>query len=238
MANVVQRSFAGGEIAPALWARTDQVKYATGLRTCRNVVVMRHGGVANRPGTAFVGATKYPTRPVRLARFAFNAEQTYLLEFGHLYLRFYRNGGRIVVSNVPAWATGQAYAVGDLRANGGVNYYCTAAHTSTAATEPGVGANWQGSWYALSGAVYEIPTPYDAADLAALQFVQSADVITIVHPSYAPRELVRQDHTRWLLTVIPFGPTIGSVTGLALSGGGTGPTTYWAVTAIDAETGE
>jgi hypothetical protein len=51
---VFQRAFAGGELAPSLAARADQAKYLTGLRTCRNFIVQRHGGVTNRAGTRFV----------------------------------------------------------------------------------------------------------------------------------------------------------------------------------------
>lgn len=36
-----------------------------------------------------------------------------------------------------------------------------------------------------------VTTPYSAADLSDLQFVQSADVIFLVHPNYAPRTLIR-----------------------------------------------
>lgn len=54
MANVTQRSFGGGEIAPALHARADLSRYAIGLRTCRNMVVMRAGGATKRPGTKLV----------------------------------------------------------------------------------------------------------------------------------------------------------------------------------------
>lgn len=54
MANTIQRSFAGGELAPALHARADLARYAIGLRTCRNLVVLRAGGATKRPGTRFV----------------------------------------------------------------------------------------------------------------------------------------------------------------------------------------
>ena len=51
---LIVRSFAGGELAPSLAARADLAKYTIGLRTCRNFVVQRHGGVANRAGTRFI----------------------------------------------------------------------------------------------------------------------------------------------------------------------------------------
>jgi hypothetical protein len=65
--------------------------------------------------------------------------------------------------------------------------------------------------------LYEIPSPYAENDLKDLHFVQSADVMTIVHPNYAPRELRREGATTWKLQTIAFGstlsaPTISSVT--------------------------
>lgn len=49
-----------------------------------------------------------------------------------------------------AWATSTAYVVGNIRSNGGVNYYCTAAHTSGATTEPGVGVSWTTVWQLMN----------------------------------------------------------------------------------------
>jgi hypothetical protein len=54
MSNRVQRSFAGGEVAPELHARADLARFAIGLRACRNMVVMRAGGATKRPGTKVV----------------------------------------------------------------------------------------------------------------------------------------------------------------------------------------
>ncbi len=238
MTNVVQRSFTGGELAPELYARTDQTKYATGLRTCRNFLVQRHGGAANRPGTMYVASVKDRTKAVRLVKFVFNDEQTYVLEFGERYLRVVRAGGQLVASDAAAWATATEYTVADLVINGGVTYYCTTAHTSGAPSEPGVGSAWPSSWYALTDGIYEIPTPYLEADLATLQVVQSADVVTLVHPNYAPRELRRTAHTRWTLDLIAFGPSAAVPTALAVAGGAAGNVLYWAVTAIAGDTGE
>ncbi len=56
-------------------------------------------------------------------------------------------------------------------------------------------------------AAYEISTPYDTdagTNLFELHFVQSADTMYIVHPSYAPRTLTRTGHTSWTLTEIDF----------------------------------
>jgi hypothetical protein len=56
----------------------------------------------------------------------------------------------------------------------------------------------------------DITSPYLEADLFGLQFVQSADVMWIVHPSYRPRKLSRTSATEFTLTAITFdkGPFI------------------------------
>jgi hypothetical protein len=229
---IAQRSFAGGEIAPALYARTDMSKYATGLRTCRNMMVQRQGGVTNRSGTEFIAEVKDSTKAVRLIEFVFNTSSanTYVLELGETYARFFHNGAAVTVSGVAAWANTTAYAIGDLVADAGVNYYCISAHTSaTAVDKPGSGSNWGIRWYALTGAIYEIPTPYLAADLAGVRFVQSADVITLCHPSYAPRELKRYAATKWILSQVVINPSISPPANLAKSGG---TVTAWADTTI------
>lgn len=67
----------------------------------------------------------------------------------------------------------------------------------------------------LSGGVpYEITNPYAEADLFDIHYVQSADVLTLVHPSYAPRELKRLGATNWTLTTISFGAGVSAPTGV------------------------
>ena len=59
------------------------------------------------------------------------------------------------------------------------------------------------------GVPTEIATPYAEADLFELEFAQSADVMYIVHPNYAPRKLERTSHTAWTLRlwILPTAPT-------------------------------
>jgi len=60
------------------------------------------------------------------------------------------------------------------------------------------------------GSPYEISSPYTTAALSnangtlRLRFVQSGDVVYIVHPSYAPRKLSRFGPVNWTLTEIDF----------------------------------
>jgi hypothetical protein len=92
LSTLIQRSFSSGEISSSLYARVDLTKYATGLKACRNFIVQKHGGAANRSGTKFIGEVKDSTKTVRLLDFVFNADQTYILEFGDEYMRVIRDG--------------------------------------------------------------------------------------------------------------------------------------------------
>lgn len=64
---------------------------------------------------------------------------------------------------------------------------------------------------------YEIATPYEADDLAEIKYTQSADVLTLVHTKYPPKELKRYSAYDWRLETIDFAlgisaPTISGVT--------------------------
>lgn len=101
MSQLLQPSFSSGEVAPATYARTDLARYFNALRTCRNFVVLPEGGVQNRAGTRFVAEAKDSLVRIRLIPFQFSTEQTYILEFGNLYIRFISNGNQVVSGGVP-----------------------------------------------------------------------------------------------------------------------------------------
>ena len=58
----------------------------------------------------------------------------------------------------------------------------------------------------LTSLPYQIWSPYQGADLFDLHYTQSADVITITHPSYPTHELKRLGATNWALTTVSFTP--------------------------------
>ena len=239
MANVrtLQRSFGGGEVTPDLFGRIDDIKYQSGLALCRNFIVKPQGPVENRPGFAFVCEVKDSTKKVRLIPFTYSTTQTMVIELGAGYFRFHTQGATLLFGAASAWITATAYDVGDLRTNGGTTYYCTTAHTSgTFATDLAAG-----KWYAqpVTGE-YEIPNPYAETDLFSIHYVQSADVLTLVHPNYAPRELRRIGATNWQLTTIDFSATVDYPTGLSVTNTGSTTTVYWyayVVTALGDEAG-
>lgn len=207
--SMMQRSFSGGELAEAMAARADQVKYQTGAKLIRNWIVRRHGGLSNRCGSQYICSAKDHTIPHAARRFVFNADQTYVLLFGHLNLRIVRQGVLLTVSGVAAWSNATAYAVGALVVSGGVNYYCIVAHTNQAPPNAAY-------WYAMpAGNIYEIPTPFASADIATLYLAQSGDVVSIDHRNYAPRELRRTGHTSWTLVLATVTPGIARPVGVS-----------------------
>jgi len=103
-----QESFAGGEISPRARSRTALAKYGVGLRRARNVIPTPEGALLNRPGTNLVREAKDSAaavdRPIRLIPFVFSESpgQAYLLEFGHLYVRFHVGGATVADPILPA----------------------------------------------------------------------------------------------------------------------------------------
>ena len=51
-----------------------------------------------------------------------------------------------MVQDVASWALSTSYSIGDYVWHNSVRYVCKLAHTSDAAKEPGVGANWKNYW--------------------------------------------------------------------------------------------
>ena len=96
--SVNQTAFTQGEISPAMYGRVDFQSYFKGLRTCRNFIVSKYGGVDNRPGTRFVGAVDDSTKLHRFIRFQFNNQQQYVLVLGDYTMQIVANGAFITGS--------------------------------------------------------------------------------------------------------------------------------------------
>lgn len=94
-----QPSFSRGEIGPEVAARTDIQGYMSGLAKCINFIVSPYGGTLNRPGMRYL-ATTPDNEIARLIRFKFNTTDTYALEFTHLKMRVYRNGGLVLTGGM------------------------------------------------------------------------------------------------------------------------------------------
>lgn len=113
--------------------------------------------------------------------------------------------------------------------------------TQTMVIELGAGYfrfHTQGATLLSGGVPYEIANPYAEADLFDLHYVQSADVLTIVHPNYAPRELRRLGATNWQLGSISFAASISPPSAPSLTHEGCSAAKYdytYVITAVDSE---
>ncbi len=241
--NLVQRAFAGGEITPGMAARADLVRYTQALKTCRNFVVRRSGGLSNRAGFQYIATTKSGAdNLVHLFKWSFTAaSQSTLIEAGDGYFRFYQGGVQLTVSGVDAYDSGDSYVPGDLVSDGGVNYYCVAA------ASPGDAPPDTDFWYALEGNIYEIPTPYDADAFNSpgpLRFAQNGAELTITHQVYAPRilknnNLLGTGNPNWTLEPLSTAPSLDAPGSFAVVNGAAGSLNpRYVVTAVKAETYE
>lgn len=236
MAVLIQPSFAKGEISPSLYGRVDTAMYQVGLRTALNGVVHASGGISNRGGLGFVAPVLDHTRVPLLVEFQFRTTDTYLLEFGNLYMRVLRNDENVLDAAVtitditnaePAVVTAAAHGfvegaevyVVDVEGMPQVNGRRFKARNVTTNT---LELFWQidenlevdSTDYGVydSGgtvaSVYGIATPYTQAQLEELKFTQDADVITLTHRDHPVRELRRFGHGSWTLTEASFSPAL------------------------------
>jgi len=230
---LIQASFARGEIGPQLYGRVDTAAYQIALRKARNCIIHPYGGVSNRNGLLWCAPVKTHTYAPRLIPFKFKTSDTYILEFGNLYMRVMRNDAHVTeaaktitgaTAANPVVVTSVAHGfsngdevfidavVGMTQLNGRRFKVANVAANTFELTDQESGANINGTAYtAYSSAgtaskVYEITTPYATADLDTLKHNQSADVMTLTHPSYTVRELRRTGHAAWTLSSPTFTP--------------------------------
>ncbi len=187
---IIQSSFNAGELSPQAYGRVDLAKYFNACKTLKNFICLLHGPAMRRPGFEFIAEVKDSSKAVMLAPFEFSTTQAYILEFGDLYIRIFKDGGQVLPD---AWINTEAYVVDDQVLEGGVRYICRLAHTGQ---QPPNGTYWT----AQTGLVAEIASSYRTTNLFYIDFAQSADTLFIAHASHPPSKLVRSDHDSWSLT--------------------------------------
>tara|TARA_R100000995_G_C3484650_1_gene126455 strand:+ start:7689 stop:10151 length:2463 start_codon:yes stop_codon:yes gene_type:complete len=235
-----QSNFTAGELSPKLAGQIDFKKYANGVETLENMTIFPQGGAARRYGTRYIGPVKDHTKTTRLIPFEFNDEQTYILEFGHQYIRFYKDEGIITESNKtisgitqanPAvvTATSHGYTNGDeviitgvvgMTEVNGKRFKVANKTTNTFELQTLAGVNINSTSHTAYGSagvankIYEITTTITESILYEIQHTQSADIMYIVHETLAPQKLTRTGHTSWSITneVLENGPYLDANT--------------------------
>jgi len=223
-------NFTGGELSPRLDGRNDLNKYSSGCKTLENMIIYPHGSAARRSGSRFIAEVKSSAAKTRLIPFEFSTTQTYMMEFGNQYIRFYKDNGQILEGDktisgatqanpVVITATSHGYSNGDeisITSVAGMTelnnkrYLVANKTTNTFEITNVDGTNINGTSftaYASGGVanrVYEISTPYLTAELFDIKYAQSADVMYITHPNHEVEKLSRTGHTSWTLSDVDF----------------------------------
>lgn len=265
---VQQGSFAAGEVAPEFFGRVDQLRYQLGLRTNRNMLVMKSGGLQNRSGTHFCDETRYPSKRVKPIPFIFSSDpnQSYFVELGDLYAEFIQAGGRVVDVTQTITAITKANPpvvtyIGADPANGDdviitggdmpeivnrrfrIKNVNAGANTYELTYTDNTNVDSTSFTAYTAGAsfsrIYKIVTTYLEADLQEIQGKQSGDVIRLTHNNYPTKDLSRFAHTNWTLSTVMFKPTISPSGILVAVAGGAGALTFkYRVYAVDLNTFE
>ena len=140
-----------GILSDKMLGRADLARFQNGCLRLENYKVDPTGEWGARQALVFCGRRKHSDKKSRSIPFKFGVTQAYVIEAGHLYMRFNKDGGLILDGE--------------------------------------------------GGPIYEIETPYSEADLASLWWVQSADVLYLLHENHEPRQLIRRDHDDWTLSL-------------------------------------
>lgn len=217
---IIQQSFNGGEVTPEFFGRLDDAKRQSGVATMRNFIATPQGPATQRPGTVFV-AEAWPVNlgVSRLIPFVYSATQSLVIELSSSGMRFYTEGGVLkfvhadtsVWSNLTTYSNGQLVHVSD---GAGGYYYYRSAVSNNLNHAPVAGAS-SIYWHILPETKeLQIISDYWSQMIASVNYAQSNDVLTLVHPLRPPRELRRKSSVVWEFVDISFLPEIAAPTGL------------------------
>lgn len=232
-ASLIQNTCNAGELSPLLLGRQDIAKYKNGLQVCKNAIPLTQGAWTRRPGTVYQQQARHHDKVCRLFPFQFSVTQTYVLEFGEYYIRFFTGNAPLTLTGQNITGITQAatavvtYSGSDTYANGDRVYITgvvgmtqvnrrefvvtnvnTGANTFELYNSDGTAVNSTGYGAWSSGGtvaeIYQVTTTYAEADLADIRIVQSADTLYILHPDFPPATLTRVSATSWTLADITF----------------------------------
>jgi hypothetical protein len=206
-------------------------QYYNGLEIAENCLVRPYGLIMNRPGSQYIAPVKFPSKVTRLIDFTFNEADAFMIEIGEGYFRFYTLGA--AVTEAPLTITGATQAdpceltitahglvvddeiivedVGGMvelnnnryRVNTvpGVNSITLKDLAGNTVDATGFTAYTTGG---TASKIYEVTNPFTEDELTDIHYAQINDVLNLVHPDHAPKELIRSGTTNWTLFDVGF----------------------------------
>lgn len=200
-------NFARGEVSPLMFGRIDIEQYPSCLDKCRNVYIRPYGCASRISGTEFIANAKNNGK-ARLLKFVFSATDSYIIECGAGYFRFYQNGAPVIKDDAESWATATNYSKGAYVIQNGLTYYCLIAHTSGSFSADLADGYW------VQQDIYEVPNDYAEEQLDSIQYVQIDDIIKLTclpvnnnNATARPKELIRMSSDNWTFRDVEFKET-------------------------------
>lgn len=240
MTKSIISGFTTGIVSPEMSSSIELELHRNALRECKNMIVTSRGGVKNRAGTEHVAVAMGLST---LIPFQFSVEQAYVLEFGDSRLRVIKDGALVLTDLLASvWMPSGSGTNEYYYADAGLLEPLLVLEDSSQMTDGTLGSLAAGEWdwgdndtlgyntvyVRLSdntdpdtkgNGYIQIPfkttSPYAIGDTPEIKYSQSADVLFLTHPDYAPYKLTRSSDVSWTFTKIAFidGPYIGRVTG-------------------------
>lgn len=214
-------NFTAGELSPRLYGRVDLAKYQNGARELTNMVVLPQGGARKRGGSQYIARVRGDAAEARLVEFTFSTTQSYMLEVGSGYIRFFKDRGAIFDRSATITGISQGNpAVVTAAGHGFVDGQSVVLTGVVGMSElnnrefrvAGAGANTFQLYgvnstnyraYVSGGSalrILELATIFNATDVANMNFTQSADTLYIFTDRWPIQKLMRSSHTSWTLT--------------------------------------
>ena len=97
-ASEIRTNFTAGELSTLINSRTQFQRYFNGSEILENWVVLAQGPIFRRKGFRFIEEVKDSTKKTRIIPFEFSTVQTYAIELGAGYLRFFSAQGQVLDS--------------------------------------------------------------------------------------------------------------------------------------------
>lgn len=97
----LQNDFSAGEISPRILGRVDADSYKRALEICKNYIPYTQGPLTRRPGSVYVSEVKTSADFTTIVPFVVSETESYLLEFGDGYIRFFKNNAPVLDGGSP-----------------------------------------------------------------------------------------------------------------------------------------
>lgn len=190
--HILQTDFRSGELDPDTSMRVDSQVYRSGARSLKNCLIHNTGSASRRPGTTQLNTL---SKRSRLLEYTFDENERYVMAFQNGQLEIFDEIGNMVDSftepdaegavHQGEWTDNTIYLKHETVSLNGYSFLSTLEHTSTPATEPGIGADWETVWSMIG------VCPWDESSMWTLTIKAFANTVFICNATFRTKVLIR-----------------------------------------------